>query len=595
MIEFEHNKDITHLTTFGVPVRTRLFFEYSDLKSLIKVCRTEEFRNSRVFHLGGGSNLLFESDFDGLVLHSAMKGITEYRKNEDTVYVIAENGCVWADLVDYCVEHGLAGLENLAGIPGEAGASPVQNVGAYGVEAADVIYKVECLDIATQKTVVFDASECGFEYRNSNFKHKWKGRYFVLRVSFKLRPGIIAQNTTYGALRNLAARIGHEPTITEVRDEVLAIRNSKLPDPAFIGSAGSFFKNPIVRRKYYEWEMLNFDPSIPCYDVDDIHVKIPAGWLIEHAGLKGKREGGAIVYPDNCLVLANVGDATAQNVSDLAKLVAKEVTRKFHVPLEPEVNFINTDIKVTVLGSGTSKGVPELLCNCAVCDSENPIDKRLRASVLVQTMGLNILIDPSPDFRQQALRADLRHIDAVLVTHEHYDHVGGFDDLRPYCLNSSLKIYLREDVADHLKRRLDYCFADHKYPGVPTFDLKVIPNETFEIDGVKIQPVEVLHGKMPIFGYRFGKFAYITDAKYISEEEKDKLRGLDVLIVNALRQREHFAHFTVDEALQLIEDVKPRQAYLTHLCHEVGQHHQFEQSLPANVAPAYDGQVIIVK
>lgn len=595
----EKNKDITGLTTFGLPVKAALFAEYADAGELLEICRSGKYRENLVYHMGGGSNLLFLRDFKGLVLHSAMKGIKVYDKDPETSYVIAGAGERWADLVDYCVAHGLSGMENMAGIPGEVGASPVQNVGAYGVEACDVIHNVECFDRETLKVVTLKGSECGFSYRNSNFKTIWKDRYYVLRVSFRLRRSAFASNLEYRALAPLKERLGgRKATLREVRDFVCELRDSKLPDPKVTGSAGSFFKNPIVRRRYYEMEMLNLDPTIPCYDIhgDETHVKIPAGWLIEHAGLKGKKIGGAEVYPKNCLVLANAGGAKASDVERLAHEVAKRVNECFHVPLEPEVNFIDSSIHVRVLGSGTSKGVPELLCDCPVCRSNDPLDHRLRASVLVKTMGVTLLIDASPDFRRQALDADLRRVDGVLVTHEHYDHVGGIDDLRPYCLNSAVGMYMKSDVADHLRKRLDYCFSDKRYPGVPTFDITEISADTpFSIKGVEIIPVGVYHGKLPILGYRIGRFAYITDAKRLDDEELDKLRGLDVLIINALRERDHFAHFTIREALDVINEVKPRKAYLTHLCHEVGPHKEFADSLPEGVSPAYDGLEITIE
>lgn len=586
---FEKDKDITRFTTFGVPVKTALFAEYASVKELVRICRSEEYRENRVLHIGGGSNLLFEHDFDGVVLHSGIKGIETYRKNDETLYVIAGAGEKWEDLVDYCVENDIEGLENMAGIPGEVGASPVQNVGAYGVEASDVIWNVECLDRESLEVVTIPGSECGFAYRDSKFKGEWKDRYFVLRVSFRLRPGRTARHLEYEALAKFAEQLGETPDIAEVRDEVLRIRNSKLPDPHLIGSAGSFFKNPVLRKPYYEWECLNFNSKIPCREVDEGHVKISAAWLIDKCGMKGVRVGGAYVYPDNSLVIANDGTATAEDVRDLAKLIYDRVLEAYHIALQPEVNFIDSTIKVTVLGSGTSKGVPELLCRCETCTSRDPKDSRLRASVLVETMGVRILIDPSPDFRQQALRHDIGHIDAVLITHEHYDHVGGIDDLRPYCFWGPLDIYCRSDVNDALHRRLDYCFKTHLYPGVPTFRMHTIENKPFFIKGVRIEPIEVIHGKLPIFGYRIGKFAYVTDAKTISEVERDKLYGLDTLIVNALRWRYHFAHFSVEEALQLINEVKPRRAYFTHLCHEVGRHDRFAARLPEGVEPAYDG------
>lgn len=599
---FEKDKDITGLTTFGIPVKARYFAEYDSADKLVKICRSEEYRENRVLHIGGGSNLLFERDFDGLVLHSGIRGIKTYRKDDDTVYVIAGAGEKWCDLVDYCVENGITGLENMAGIPGEVGASPVQNVGAYGVEAGDVIWNVECLDRESLQTVTIPGAECSFAYRDSRFKGEWRDRYFVLRVSFRLRPGSEARHLEYAALRKFTDSLGRIPTAAEVREEVLRLRDSKLPDPRLIGSAGSFFVNPVLRKAYYEWECLNFNDAVPCiprrgtpeYETAT-HVKVPAGWLIEHAGMRGVRVGGAYVYPDNCLVIANDGTATASDVRDLARLVTDRVLEAFHIALRPEVNLIDSAIKVTVLGSGTSKGVPEMLCNCSVCRSDNPRDKRLRASVLVETMGVRILIDPSPDFRSQALTHDIGRIDAVLITHEHYDHVGGIDDLRPYCFWGALDMYCRPDVNEKLHRRLDYCFRDEHYPGVPTFRMHPIENRPFFIKGVKVEPIEVYHGKLPIYGYRIGKFAYVTDAKRIDEREREKLYGLDLLIVNALRRREHFAHFTVDEALSLISEVQPRRAYLTHLCHEVGHHDSFASRLPEGVAPAYDGLHLIVK
>lgn len=591
---FEKDKDITQLTTFGIPVKTALFAEYDSVKALLKICRSEEYRENRVVHMGGGSNLLFEPYFDGLVLHSAIRGITTYGKNEDTVYVIAGAGEKWEDLVDYCVDNDLEGLENMAGIPGEVGASPVQNVGAYGVEAADRIWNVECLDRETLEVVTIKGEDCGFAYRDSKFKNEWKDRYFVLRVSFLVHPGNEARNTEYAALSKFAEQLGRTPTIAEVRDEVIRLRNSKLPDPRLIGSAGSFFKNPVVRKAYYEWECLNFNTQIPGIPVDETHVKLSAGWLIDKCGMKGVRVGGAYVYPDNCLVIANDGTSTAADVKELAKRIYDRVLEAYHVALLPEVNFIDSEIKVTILGSGTSKGVPELLCRCETCMSKNPKDKRMRASVLVETMGVRILIDPSPDFREQAMRNDIGHIDAVLITHEHYDHVGGIDDLRPYCFWGPLDMYCRADVNDALHRRLDYCFKSHLYPGVPSFRMHTVENHPFFIKGVRIEPVEAHHGKLPIYGYRIGKFAYVTDAKTISEEEREKLLGLDVLIINALRWRYHFAHLSIEEALELVRELKPRRTYLTHLCHEVGRHDDFAARLPEGVEPAYDGMRIRV-
>ena len=587
---FEKDKDLTHLTTFGIPARASLFAEYSSAKELLKISRTPEFNDNEVLHIGGGSNLLFVNDFKGLVLHSAIKGITRYDKDPDTVYVIAGAGEKWTDLVDWCVASGLAGLENLAGIPGEVGASPVQNVGAYGAEAKDAIHHVEVFDTVTRQVKTVTNEECRFGYRDSRFKHDWKGRYFVLRVSFRLKPSNIAEHLDYGPLKKLEETLGHKPSIAEVAAEIVRVRDAKLPDPKVIGSAGSFFKNPIVSRYFYAQEMRSEHPDVPYYDIDDHFVKIPAGWLIEHSGLKGMRVGGAQVYPKQCLVIANEDHATAADVVELADKVVDTVRRRMGIRLRPEVNYIESSIEVTVLGSGTSKGVPEIACACRLCRSPYAKDKRMRASVLVKTHGMNILIDASPDLRAQALRHGIHDIDAVLITHSHYDHVGGFDDLRPFCFDKKMPVYLKADVNSDLHRRLDYCFRPNPYPGVPTFEMnEVSADQPFFINGLKVIPIGVMHGKLPILGYRIGDFAYVTDAKTIPEEEIGKLMGLKVLIVNALRPREHFAHMNFDEAVALIDRLKPEEAYLTHFNHEVGYHHELENHFGEHIHPAYDG------
>ena len=588
----QHDVDLTPYTTFRTPARARLFAEYSSVKELERIARMPAFRDNQLFHIGGGSNLLIFGIFDGLILHSAIKGISEYSKNSEEHYVIAGAGEKWADLVDWCIEKGYTGMECMAGIPGEVGASPVQNVGAFGAEAKDVIFTVECYDIEKREVVKLYNRECGFEYRNSKFKNEWKNRYIVLRVSFKLKKSEYAGNFSYESIRKFAESLDHKPTTKEVRDEVIRLRNLRLPNPEKIGSAGSFFKNPIVHKNFYADEILRRCPDVPSYEIDYRRVKIPAGWLIQHAGLKGRTVGGAEVYPDNCLVLANKGGATSEDVKCLADTVRKEVNRKFGVQLFPEVNYVDTSMEVTILGTGTSKGIPEVGCDCRVCSSDDPHDKRLRSSVLIKTMGVQMLIDASPDFRYQALKNGITYVDALLLTHVHYDHVGGIDDLRPFCLNGDIPVYCREDVDRDLRRRIDYCFRDDKYPGVPAFDTHIIENKPFLVKGVKLIPITINHGKLPIVGFRIGKFAYITDCKTINEEEKEKLKGLEVLILNALRDRDHFAHLSIGEAVGLIEELKPAKAYLTHLCHEAGTDRELRERLPEGIQPAFDGEII---
>lgn len=590
---FEKDKDLTSLTTFHIPAKASFYVSYSSIEELKSITLSDEFLQNEVFFLGGGSNVLFNGDFKGLVLHSNIKGIKKYQKDSDTVFAIAGAGENWSDFVRWTIEEGLAGLENLSGIPGSVGASPVQNIGAYGVESSSLIHKVECFDLITREVITLSAKECNFGYRDSIFKNEGKGRYIVTRVSYKLRPSDIAQNLDYGSLKGLKDKLGRCPSIKEVAEEVVRIRDSKLPDPSKIGNVGSFFKNPIIRIYFYKEVMSALCANIPYYETDDpYYVKIPAGWLIENAGLKGYSIGGAEIYPKQCLVIANKGNATAQDVIELSDHITKEVLKKFGVVLHPEVNIVDTSIKVTILGTGTSKGIPEVGCYCPVCQSDSPKDKRTRCSALVETQGVKLLIDVSPDFRQQALSAGITSLDAALVTHSHYDHVGGFDDLRPFCAGSKFSVYLRKDVNEDLHRRLDYCFRESPYPGVPVFNMHEIDDSPFVIKGVKITPISVLHGKLPIVGYRIGDFAYVTDAKTIPEEEKEKLRDLDVLVLNGLRYKDHFAHFTVDEALAMIKELKPRRAYLTHFCHEIGKHCDFEARLPEGVKAAFDGLVI---
>lgn len=591
----QENVDITHLTTFGIRVRTRYFAEYKSERELLHITRQPEFVENPILQIGGGSNLLFLRDFDGLVLHSAVKGITRYDKDADTVYVIAGAGENWADFVEWTVSQGLAGLENLSGIPGEVGASPVQNVGAYGVEAGDVIHSVECFDLSTRKTCRFLADECRFAYRDSLFKHEGRGRYIVLRVSFKLRPDGVPRSLEYGPLAHLREELGQHPTLRQVADEVLRVRNSKLPDPAIIGSAGSFFKNPVVHNGKFEEIKALTGHELSGHPVGEHYTKLSAAWLIDHAGMKGARCGGAKVYDKQPLVIVNDSDATAQDVATLATMVSDAVRRKFLVDLRPEVNYIDTAVHVTILGTGTSKGIPEIGCACRVCTSPYQKDKRTRCSAIVRTMGQTFLIDPSPDFREQMLRENVHDIDAVLITHAHYDHVGGIDDLRPFCATADLPVYVNSEADRMLRKHYEYCFREHPYPGVPKFDMHVVGDSPFIVNGVKITPIGVNHGPLPILGFRIGDFAYITDAKTVDASELRKLEGVRTLVVNALRDRDHFSHFTLAEALAFIEEVNPAEAYLTHFNHEIGRHHELEARLPKNIHPAYDGLQLTVK
>ncbi len=250
-------------------------------------------------------------------------------------------------------------------------------------------------------------------------------------------------------------------------------------------------------------------------------------------------------------------------------------------------------MKLRFLGTGTSTGVPQIMCGCEVCRSEDERDKRLRASVLLTVNGKNILIDCGPDFRTQMLRCGSPELEALVLTHSHYDHVGGVDDLRPYCsIGDGFPIYCKEDVARDLRERVPYCFAEHPYPGVPAFNLNEITTKPFVVTDVEITPLPVVHYKLPIFGYKVGNLAYITDAKTIDDSTIGMIRGIDTLVLNALRLKEHISHMSLSQALGVIDAVKPRVAYLTHLSHDMGLHVEVSQRLPENVKIAYDGMVI---
>ena len=251
---------------------------------------------------------------------------------------------------------------------------------------------------------------------------------------------------------------------------------------------------------------------------------------------------------------------------------------------------------ITFLGTGTSQGIPIIGSSHPVCLSENPKDKRLRSSVLIQLKDSDILIDCGPDFRQQALRANCNKIDAVLFTHEHSDHTAGLDDLRPfYFRQGNIPVYAEKRVVEALKTRFNYIFKkDNKYPGVLTFDVNYIKNKVFYISKTKIIPVKVYHHNLPVFGFRIKNFAYITDAKTIPEIEIKKLKNLDVLVINALRQEPHISHFNMEEALNFIKLVKPKKSFLTHISHHLGFHDEVEKLLPKNVFLAYDNLKISI-
>lgn len=320
--------------TFGMNVKADCLAEYStveELRTLIAV-------SPRPFlAIGGGSNLLFLHDYAGTVLHSCINTISEVGYDGTDVLVEVGSGIVWDDFVEWCVNHGLWGVENLTAIPGEVGASAIQNVGAYGVESGDRIELVHTISADTGEARVFRKEECQYGYRQSIFKGELKGRYVVTHVTFRLST---VENPVlgYGTLKQEVEKLGG-PTLSNIRKAVRCIRDSKLPDPQVLGNAGSFFMNPVVDESVYE-ELIHRFPNAPSYKAEGGKVKIPAGWLIEQCGWKGRSLGNAAVYEKQALVLVNKGGATGEEVKHLADTVINDVREKFGIELKAEVNYI---------------------------------------------------------------------------------------------------------------------------------------------------------------------------------------------------------------------------------------------------------------
>ena len=323
--------------TFGIDQSCKALFEPSsveELKAMLPQLITEP-----LLVIGGGSNLLLTKDFDGNVLHPMMKGIEILPQENGTALVRCGAGEVWDDVIAYTIEQGLYDMENLSLIPGEVGASAVQNVGAYGMEAKDIIYKVEAVEIATGNDYCFSNEELHYAYRQSIFKNEWKGRFIITHVTYRLSRSFTPR-LDYGNLRTTISEMGvTEPTAADVRKAVIAIREEKLPDPKVEGNAGSFFMNPIVSREKFE-ELLAKYPAMPHYNVDANHEKIPAGWMIDQCGWKGRTLGRAGVHSKQALVLVNKGGATGKDVVELCNAVRRDVLDKFGIDIHPEVNIV---------------------------------------------------------------------------------------------------------------------------------------------------------------------------------------------------------------------------------------------------------------
>ncbi len=325
--------------TLHIRSKAKSFISIKSIEQLKQLLHSWGDDPPRYFILGGGSNVLFVDDFDGLVIHVDMTGRTVVREDEDHLWLALGSGENWHDTVMYCVEQGWGGIENLALIPGTVGAAPIQNIGAYGVELKDVFESLRAVELETGEERIFSREECSFGYRDSVFKNKLKGRYLVAEVTLKLSKDPEA-NTSYGSIRKgLEERGIEDPGIGDVCDMVIDIRNSKLPSPEDLGNAGSFFKNPVVSRQKYEQLKRDY-PTVPGYELNDIEIKVPAGWLIEQTGWKGRVVGNAGTYKQQALVIVNHGGATGEEILQLANRIKESVKQQFGIELIPEVNIV---------------------------------------------------------------------------------------------------------------------------------------------------------------------------------------------------------------------------------------------------------------
>ena len=327
----EHN-------TFGIDVKCRRFIEFESVDELLQIVNSLTDADKPLLVLGGGSNILFTADYEGTVLHSAIKGHVAVQTDEG-IMLRCGSGEVWDDIVSLCVSNRMYGAENLSLIPGDVGASAVQNIGAYGAEAKDIILKVEAVDLQTGKMCEFTNEECEYAYRKSKFKGEWRNRFVITYVTYKLSEGF-CPCLDYGNIRaELEKRNIKVPTAEQLRNVIIDIRNEKLPDPKVEGNAGSFFMNPVVPKAKYEELVARFG-NVPHYSVDDNNEKIPAGWMIDQCGWKGKSLGKAGVHSRQALVLVNRGGAEGKDIVALCDAIKRDVKDKFGIDIVPEVNII---------------------------------------------------------------------------------------------------------------------------------------------------------------------------------------------------------------------------------------------------------------
>ena len=334
MIEQQHYSLLGH-NTFGIDAKCLHYVEIEHASEVERVVRLLQESASPYIIIGGGSNLLLTGDYQGIVLRSAIKGI----EHLDHARLRVGSGVVWDELVDYSLRHQLYGAENLSLIPGDVGACAVQNIGAYGAEACELISEVEAVDLQTGAFRVFRQEECQYGYRDSRFKHDWRNRFFITAVVFRFNTDFYPR-IDYGNIRAELERRGiSNPTAEELRQVIIDIRRQKLPDPAVTGNAGSFFMNPVVSREKYEQLAAQY-PEMPHYTVDAQHEKIPAGWMIEQCGWKGRHLGRAGVHPRQALVLVNLGGATGSEIVSLCQTIQQDVKLRFGIEIHPEVNIV---------------------------------------------------------------------------------------------------------------------------------------------------------------------------------------------------------------------------------------------------------------
>ena len=323
--------------TFGIDVNADFFIEYDSATDLQDVLRSEIVKKNKILHIGGGSNLLFLKDFNGVILHSVIRSIKKVSEDAESVYLEVGSSMNWDDFVGYCVDHGWGGAENLSLIPGEVGASAVQNIGAYGVEVQGLIVNVNAVDVETADFKTFSKAECRYGYRDSIFKNELKGKYIITTILFRLNKKPVFK-LNYQRLEDEVLKNG-EANLQNIRQTIIQIRQTKLPDPKITGNAGSFFMNPVISKEQFR-SLQSIYPQIPHYFDSETKEKIPAAWLIDQCGWKGKHIGNAGVHEKQALVLVNLGGATGIEIVYLAQQIQKSVKEKFGIELTPEVNYI---------------------------------------------------------------------------------------------------------------------------------------------------------------------------------------------------------------------------------------------------------------